>query len=79
MQQLSGEWVTVGTGCKLARISEEEWAGFARRSFTASGWRYAADCVSMFAEGKTVAVEHAEPVYLRNNVAWKKLPGKNES
>ncbi|MGQ7143765.1 tRNA (adenosine(37)-N6)-threonylcarbamoyltransferase complex dimerization subunit type 1 TsaB, partial [Escherichia sp. SS-MK2] len=23
-----------------------------------------------------VAVEHAEPVYLRNNVAWKKLPGK---
>lgn len=30
----------------------------------------------MFAEGKTVAVEHAEPVYLRNNVAWKKLPGK---
>ncbi|HHU9009123.1 tRNA (adenosine(37)-N6)-threonylcarbamoyltransferase complex dimerization subunit type 1 TsaB, partial [Escherichia coli] len=25
---------------------------------------------------KTVAVEHAEPVYLRNNVAWKKLPGK---
>ncbi|EGE3665474.1 tRNA (adenosine(37)-N6)-threonylcarbamoyltransferase complex dimerization subunit type 1 TsaB, partial [Shigella flexneri] len=30
----------------------------------------------IFAEGKTVAVEHAEPVYLRNNVAWKKLPGK---
>ncbi|EDA6502755.1 tRNA (adenosine(37)-N6)-threonylcarbamoyltransferase complex dimerization subunit type 1 TsaB, partial [Salmonella enterica subsp. enterica serovar Muenster] len=24
----------------------------------------------------TVAVEHAEPVYLRNEVAWKKLPGK---
>ncbi|EBP7991760.1 tRNA (adenosine(37)-N6)-threonylcarbamoyltransferase complex dimerization subunit type 1 TsaB, partial [Salmonella enterica subsp. enterica serovar Mississippi] len=23
-----------------------------------------------------VAVEHAEPVYLRNEVAWKKLPGK---
>ncbi|EHW2154225.1 tRNA (adenosine(37)-N6)-threonylcarbamoyltransferase complex dimerization subunit type 1 TsaB, partial [Salmonella enterica subsp. enterica serovar Mbandaka] len=26
--------------------------------------------------GETVAVEHAEPVYLRNEVAWKKLPGK---
>ena len=26
--------------------------------------------------GKTVAVEHAEPVYLRNTVAWKKLPGR---
>lgn len=30
----------------------------------------------MLAAGKTVAVEHAEPVYLRNTVAWKKLPGK---
>ncbi|EBX4279107.1 tRNA (adenosine(37)-N6)-threonylcarbamoyltransferase complex dimerization subunit type 1 TsaB, partial [Salmonella enterica subsp. enterica serovar Stanleyville] len=28
------------------------------------------------AAGETVAVEHAEPVYLRNEVAWKKLPGK---
>ncbi len=27
----------------------------------------------LFAAGKTVAVEHAEPVYLRNTVAWKKL------
>ena len=26
--------------------------------------------------GDTVAVEHAEPVYLRNEVAWKKLPGR---
>jgi tRNA A37 threonylcarbamoyladenosine modification protein TsaB len=26
--------------------------------------------------GKTVAVEKAEPVYLRNEVAWKKLPGR---
>ena len=26
--------------------------------------------------GKTVAVEHAAPVYLRNEVAWKKLPGR---
>ncbi|HEE1140879.1 TPA: tRNA (adenosine(37)-N6)-threonylcarbamoyltransferase complex dimerization subunit type 1 TsaB, partial [Klebsiella pneumoniae] len=25
---------------------------------------------------KTVAVEKAEPVYLRNEVAWKKLPGR---
>lgn len=30
----------------------------------------------MFAEGKMVVVEHAEPVYLCNNVAWKKLLGK---
>lgn len=30
----------------------------------------------LFAAKKTVAVEHAEPVYLRNEVAWKKLPGR---
>ena len=30
----------------------------------------------LFTVGKTVAVEHAEPVYLRNEVAWKKLPGR---
>ncbi len=28
----------------------------------------------LLAAGKTVAVEKAEPVYLRNEVAWKKLP-----
>ncbi|HAD43531.1 MAG TPA: tRNA (adenosine(37)-N6)-threonylcarbamoyltransferase complex dimerization subunit type 1 TsaB, partial [Plesiomonas shigelloides] len=26
--------------------------------------------------GEVVAVENAAPVYLRNNVAWKKLPGR---
>lgn len=25
-------------------------------------------------QGKTVAVDKAEPVYLRNEAAWKKLP-----
>jgi tRNA threonylcarbamoyladenosine biosynthesis protein TsaB len=30
----------------------------------------------LFAAGKMVAVENAEPVYLRNEVAWKKLPGR---
>ena len=31
---------------------------------------------AMLEQGKTVAVDKAEPVYLRNNVAWKKLPGR---
>ncbi|HAT24190.1 MAG TPA: tRNA (adenosine(37)-N6)-threonylcarbamoyltransferase complex dimerization subunit type 1 TsaB, partial [Pantoea septica] len=26
--------------------------------------------------GATVQPEHAEPTYLRNEVAWKKLPGR---
>ena len=30
----------------------------------------------LLAQGDTVAVENAEPVYLRNTVAWKKLPGR---
>ncbi len=29
-----------------------------------------------FEQQKTVPVEQAEPVYLRNEVAWKKLPGR---
>lgn len=29
-----------------------------------------------FAKGNTVAVEDSSPVYLRDNVTWKKLPGK---
>ena len=32
--------------------------------------------LQMLAEGRTVAVEQSEPVYLRNEVAWKKLPGR---
>ena len=31
---------------------------------------------AMLEQGKTVAVDKAEPVYLRNNVAWKKLLGR---
>ncbi|OLQ94389.1 tRNA (adenosine(37)-N6)-threonylcarbamoyltransferase complex dimerization subunit type 1 TsaB [Vibrio ponticus] len=30
----------------------------------------------MFAKGETVPVEESSPVYLRDNVAWKKLPGR---
>lgn len=26
--------------------------------------------------GETVAVEQAQPIYLRNEVTWKKLPGR---
>lgn len=30
----------------------------------------------MFEKGQTVAVEESSPVYLRDNVTWKKLPGR---
>ncbi|MGL4855630.1 tRNA (adenosine(37)-N6)-threonylcarbamoyltransferase complex dimerization subunit type 1 TsaB, partial [Plesiomonas sp.] len=32
--------------------------------------------VACWQRGEVVAVENAAPVYLRNNVAWKKLPGR---
>ncbi|HDL8004521.1 TPA: tRNA (adenosine(37)-N6)-threonylcarbamoyltransferase complex dimerization subunit type 1 TsaB, partial [Yersinia enterocolitica] len=32
--------------------------------------------LSSWANGQVVRVENAEPVYLRNEVTWKKLPGR---
>ncbi len=78
LQQLSGQWATVGTGWpawpemgkdsgltlvdgEILLPAAEDMLPIARQ---------------LFAAGEIVAVEHAEPVYLRNNVAWKKLPGR---
>ncbi|MEB0950229.1 tRNA (adenosine(37)-N6)-threonylcarbamoyltransferase complex dimerization subunit type 1 TsaB [Citrobacter sedlakii] len=78
LQQLDGEWVTVGTGWHA-------WPDLGKQSVLAlrDGGILLPEAEDMLpvarqllAAGKTVAVEHAEPVYLRNNVAWKKLPGK---
>ncbi|CAM6191562.1 tRNA (adenosine(37)-N6)-threonylcarbamoyltransferase complex dimerization subunit type 1 TsaB [Citrobacter sedlakii] len=78
LQQLDGEWVTVGTGWPA-------WPDLGKQSALALRdggilLPAAEDMLpvarQLLAAGKTVAVEHAEPVYLRNNVAWKKLPGK---
>ncbi len=78
MKQLSGEWATVGTGWPA-------WPGMANDSgLTLVDGKVllptAEDMLpiarQLLAAGKTVAVEKAEPVYLRNTVAWKKLPGR---
>ncbi|WP_318392890.1 tRNA (adenosine(37)-N6)-threonylcarbamoyltransferase complex dimerization subunit type 1 TsaB [Enterobacter sp.] len=78
MAQLEGEWATVGTG----------WQAWPDLAQTASLTLTDADVLlpaaedmlplacQKLAEGKTVVVEQAEPVYLRNEVAWKKLPGR---
>ncbi|WP_312689196.1 tRNA (adenosine(37)-N6)-threonylcarbamoyltransferase complex dimerization subunit type 1 TsaB [Kosakonia sp.] len=78
LQQLDGEWAMVGTG----------WAAWPEMSQTAAltltngetELPAAEDMLpiaqQLFAQQRTVAVEHAEPVYLRNEVAWKKLPGR---
>ncbi|XTZ40116.1 tRNA (adenosine(37)-N6)-threonylcarbamoyltransferase complex dimerization subunit type 1 TsaB [Salmonella enterica] len=78
LQQLEGQWVTVGTGWQA-------WPDMAQGSLvTLSDGEVllpaAEDMLpiarQLLAAQKTVAVEHAEPVYLRNEVAWKKLPGR---
>lgn len=78
LKQLTGEWATVGTGWPA-------WPEMAKDTgitlVDGNMLLPAAEdmlpiAVQLLAAGKTVAVEHAEPVYLRNTVAWKKLPGR---
>ena len=78
MQQLSGEWMTVGTGWTawphllaesplLLRASDIMLpAAEAMLPLAQQLWR----------QGKALPPEQAEPAYLRNEVAWKKLPGR---
>ena len=78
LKQLSGEWATVGTGWPawpemakdtgLTLVDGNMLLPAAEDMLPMAG--------QLLAAGKTVAVEHAEPVYLRNTVAWKKLPGR---
>lgn len=79
LMQLSGEWVTVGTGWP----AWPELAADATHLTITDGevlLPAAEDmlpiAVYLLEQGKTVAVEQAEPKYLRNEVAWKKLPGR---
>ncbi|MEW5562128.1 tRNA (adenosine(37)-N6)-threonylcarbamoyltransferase complex dimerization subunit type 1 TsaB [Enterobacter asburiae] len=78
LKQLDGEWATVGTG----------WQAWPDMANDTAVTRVNGDTLlpeaedmlplacQLFAARKTVAVEQAEPVYLRNEVAWKKLPGR---
>lgn len=79
LMQLSGEWVTVGTGWP----AWPDMAADATHLTITDGevlLPAAEDmlpiAVYLLEQGKTVAVEKAEPKYLRNEVAWKKLPGR---
>ncbi|MCS2161301.1 tRNA (adenosine(37)-N6)-threonylcarbamoyltransferase complex dimerization subunit type 1 TsaB [Scandinavium sp. H11S7] len=78
LKQLDGEWATVGTGWQA-------WPDMANDTpvtlvdgdvlLPAAEDMLPLAC-QLFAEHKAVVVEQAEPVYLRNTVAWKKLPGR---
>lgn len=78
LAELEGEWATVGTG----------WAAWPDMTQGANVTLSDGDVLlpeaedmlpiacKLLEQGKTVAVDKAEPVYLRNEVAWKKLPGR---
>ncbi|MNC10918.1 tRNA threonylcarbamoyladenosine biosynthesis protein TsaB [compost metagenome] len=78
LKQLQGEWATVGTGWQA-------WPDMAQGSELVirdgEVTLPAAEdmlplAIQALNDGCTVPVEHAEPVYLRNEVTWKKLPGR---
>ncbi|MDV7023818.1 tRNA (adenosine(37)-N6)-threonylcarbamoyltransferase complex dimerization subunit type 1 TsaB [Atlantibacter subterranea] len=78
LMELSGEWATVGTGWQ----AWPEMANGSSVTLVDGGIQLPAaeDMLPLaardFEQQKTVPVEQAEPVYLRNEVAWKKLPGR---
>ncbi|MTD25697.1 tRNA (adenosine(37)-N6)-threonylcarbamoyltransferase complex dimerization subunit type 1 TsaB [Erwinia sorbitola] len=78
MAALEGQWACVGTGWQA-------WPQLAANSalelmLSDVTLPCAEDMLPLAAQalaaGLTVAPEHAEPTYLRNEVTWKKLPGR---
>lgn len=78
LQALGGAWTTVGTGWQAYPQLQQGHA----LTLTASDVLLPAAedmlplALQAWEAGDTVTPEHAEPVYLRNEVTWKKLPGR---
>lgn len=78
LKQLDGQWATVGTGWQAwpdMVLNTQVQLVDGEVTLPAAEDMLPVAC-QLLAQGKTVAVEHAEPIYLRNEVAWKKLPGR---
>ncbi|UYL00739.1 tRNA (adenosine(37)-N6)-threonylcarbamoyltransferase complex dimerization subunit type 1 TsaB [Pantoea ananatis] len=78
MQALEGEWFTAGTGWQAWPDLQQ---GNALQLVNSHVELPAAEdmlplAVAALQQGATVLPENAEPTYLRNEVAWKKLPGR---
>ncbi|KGD73172.1 hypothetical protein HA49_13375 [Tatumella morbirosei] len=78
MQQLSGRWALAGTGWKA--YPEMQQGHTLELELSGSELPTAQDmlplAVSQWQRGEVFAVAEIEPVYLRNEVTWKKLPGR---
>ncbi|PHM28541.1 tRNA (adenosine(37)-N6)-threonylcarbamoyltransferase complex dimerization subunit type 1 TsaB [Xenorhabdus innexi] len=77
MSTLTGEWAIAGTGWEAYPQLLESHLTLVPGDMALP---HAEDMlplvVQMWKEGEATAVELAEPVYLRNEVTWKKLPGR---
>lgn len=78
LMALSGEWATAGTGWQAwPEMAQGSGITLVDGGITLPA---AEDMLPLalraFEQQETVPVEQAEPVYLRNEVAWKKLPGR---
>ncbi|OCQ50900.1 tRNA threonylcarbamoyladenosine biosynthesis protein TsaB [Photorhabdus australis subsp. thailandensis] len=77
MASLNGAWVVAGTGWQAYPQLRTSHLTLSDSDITLP---HAEDmlplAVQMWQNGEMTAVEHAEPVYLRNEVTWKKLPGR---
>ncbi|MFK8257060.1 tRNA (adenosine(37)-N6)-threonylcarbamoyltransferase complex dimerization subunit type 1 TsaB [Erwinia sp. AnSW2-5] len=78
MAALSGQWACVGTGWQAwPQLAENSMLALTLSDVTLP---CAEDMLPLaqqaLAAGMTVAPEQAEPTYLRNEVTWKKLPGR---
>ncbi|MEZ0582417.1 tRNA (adenosine(37)-N6)-threonylcarbamoyltransferase complex dimerization subunit type 1 TsaB [Erwinia sp. STN24] len=78
MTQLNGSWTMVGTGWQAyPQLSAESTLTLQATEVTLP---CAEDMIPLaaleLAAGNTVLPEEAEPTYLRNEVTWRKLPGR---
>ncbi|MBD2823783.1 tRNA (adenosine(37)-N6)-threonylcarbamoyltransferase complex dimerization subunit type 1 TsaB [Xenorhabdus szentirmaii] len=77
MNSLSGEWAIAGTGWEAYPQLLDTSLTLLVSDITLP---HAEDMLPLALQkweaGEATAVEHAEPVYLRNEVTWKKLPGR---
>ncbi|CNH06656.1 tRNA (adenosine(37)-N6)-threonylcarbamoyltransferase complex dimerization subunit type 1 TsaB [Yersinia pekkanenii] len=77
-QSLGCHWATVGTGWQTYPdlISASNVALTDGQIVLPHAEDMLPLALSAWANGQVVCVENAEPVYLRNEVTWKKLPGR---
>lgn len=77
-QSLSDHWATVGTGWQTYpdMINGSNVVLVDGQIILPHAEDMLPLALSSWASGQIVSVEHAEPVYLRNEVTWKKLPGR---